>query len=222
MAIGAQSGVLKQSSGLLSGTLLCPENHISGTFHWLRQQWDYAIFRATARDNDPLLLGMDLVERLEDASHLKMVVSLAEAGQAAFESLFHEGDHRLRMLANELVGVLQTRQHVISIEAPGVSFPWWMLWTSPTGEAPAGLRLADLKDGFWGYRHFIEQNFPFDGTSDDRRLVVQDRIVAGVHIDTNIDDDAGIGELGEDVASYLVEQTAATRRDSYEELDRAF
>jgi hypothetical protein len=139
----------------------------------------------------PFSENWDLSQDRDAAARLQAVARpLARAGYKLFRLLFYGGDARLKKIGDALTDALGEGTHIISIQSDSLYAPWWMLYTPHAGQ-------EDLSgdddqpvswEGFWGYSHIIEHNFENTGPWEPCIAVDQQGIIAGVNVDTKLDE----------------------------------
>jgi hypothetical protein len=97
---------------------------------------------------------------------------LAVAGERLFSSIFERGkENDLQSLAASLRDMATNRSLALTVYAPEFHIPWRLLYTHPrSGEKLAKDGTNFDPNGFWGYRHVVEQ------FTD--RYVIKDHVVA--------------------------------------------
>lgn len=88
-----------------------------------------------------------------------IVPRLARAGEDLFTSIFERKcDDGLKEIGQTIRRLLGSADRCVAITSDKLFQPWGMLYTHPV----EGKKLADdgsnwVKDGFWGYRHIVQQ-----------------------------------------------------------------
>jgi hypothetical protein len=125
-----------------------------------------------------------------DARLREVVRPLATAGNNLYRLLFCGGDNAVRAIGGVLEKILRDPGHLISVQSDSLFVPWRLLYTPPPGyenfqydpDSPVSW------EGFWGYSHLVEHNFNYSLEWKPCILVSDARIVAGVNVDTDLDE----------------------------------
>lgn len=115
-----------------------------------------------------------------------IVPRLARAGENLFTSIFEKKcDDGLKEIGQTIRRLLASADRCVAITSDKLFEPWGMLYTHPV----EGEKLADdgsnwVKNGFWGYRHIVQQT----PKSYKHANAIQPDAEGGIPASVNVDD----------------------------------
>lgn len=154
---------------------------------WQKQAIDYTVPYGEGRRH-PFSDNWDLSS--EDPEHFKNVIlKLAGAGKDLFDFIYNNGDVELKKILDTLVSAMHQQIRILTFHSNDCFVPWRMLYTpldpssDPFAEYP-----SFTMDGFWGYRHIIEQQFK---ESEFESLIESKdgKIYIGLNVDSRLDEE---------------------------------
>jgi hypothetical protein len=146
---------------------------------------------------------------------------LAIAGRHLFRLMFlnNPNDEKRTWIGERLWEASRTKELTIRVESKDFLVPWPMIYTHFGGEGDLALDGSNFNpQGFWGYRHVIEQEIdysPIDVAVDPDR---QNKVPISINIDSRIND-LSVGDHYEFFEKHG--GLACTRRDTFVELGKA-
>lgn len=205
--------------GLLPRTARELDEHIG----LLRRTWQETVIEHKHTDEASGRIHRPYVDGWQPPTHplpAGVALPLARAGHDMFKVLFTGGDAGLRRIRALLVAALRGGEHVISAESDGLMVPWGMLYTPLTDANPTAESWSC--HGFWGYRHVVEHTFPWTEDFDSRISVERDRVVVGLNVDHNVDDEFPKTPYIAPVIQFFTDRTHVIVRHRRDQLYDAF
>jgi hypothetical protein len=150
----------------LTGVSQHPMTDIFGLVEECRQKWKTAVveFSHQTSTNGESKYEFPFKERWDFTSEPGFVnaiaAQLARAGENLFISIFETNcNERLTDIARVLRRKLSEKDRYIAVTSSDLFLPWSMLYTHPRNDEELAQDGSNWKkEGFWGYRHIIQQS----------------------------------------------------------------
>lgn len=164
-----------------------------------RSTWERSLEAFTTTSSDPVV-GKKRFNPFEntwdkpipDAEFHRLGAQLALAGRNLFTTLFERNRGTpLDGIARMLRDIAQSRACALTVKTTSFHVPWGMLYTHPAGElAPDGSNF--VPEGFWGYRHIVEQypdsyNVSFQLCTQNGKLALGAALNERIDTEFNVD-----------------------------------
>jgi hypothetical protein len=216
--------------GQLHGVLSRPASAIKGDIGALRNVWSQHVIKrcegseAKQPKRYPYAESWNLStspaypDRWADVGR-----RLARAGHQLYTNLFENGDGGLQEIGRLLRSALAGGEQVIDVHSETLFAPWSMLYTPPRSDT--NLEAADATwelDGFWGYRHHIEQCLKRARGFDSRIVSADGRLVTGMNIDRGLDDEFPNQRCVQPMIEFFGSRTEVEIRETREALAASF
>lgn len=180
----------EDGGGGYQGRVLLDTSTLQASIADLRARWHARLIdhvepgvRPTRR---PFVDDWDLAGRDVDETML----SLARAGYDLFTLLLRNGDTGLKEICDLLLVAMRSGEQIITVESDDLFVPWTLLYI-PLDDHDSVWEDDYIWDpqGFWGYRHLIEQNFSRSPGFDSRIAVSGSSVTVGMNVDERVDVD---------------------------------